>query len=454
MVLLGAPSCTGPTREPGSPSSPLAYAPAPPDNPLKGLVPYVAASRAEVDAFPHSLEFSYLPLSSLLVGRGEFDWTPLEALLDEIAGRGHQAVFRVYLEYPHAPSGIPAYLLEGGLTLHRYTNDDVDPPAEVETPDYEDPELRAALVDFVDQLEARYDGDPRIGYITAGLLGAWGEWHTYPRWDLFASKTVQREILDAYERAFERTPILLRRPSGDEDGYARTTGRSFGYHDDSFAWATLDTGRPEDSWYFVPRLFAADETKAWKRHPIGGEIRPEAWGRVFDPAPPPPIQDFLTCVEATHVTWLMDSGMFGPDVPSERRTRAIDQVRRMGYELSVRDARLSVRGTRLDVRIELENLGVAPFYADWPAEIGLIDAGRRVVRRARAKTRIAGLLPGKTRVSTESLQLDGLLAGSYTIVLRVPNVLPDGAPVRFANRGQDLDLDGWMTLGEIDVDRP
>jgi len=28
-------------------------------------------------------------------------------------------------------------------------------------------------------LYQRYDGDTRIGYIQLGLLGFWGEWHTW-----------------------------------------------------------------------------------------------------------------------------------------------------------------------------------------------------------------------------------------------------------------------------------
>ena len=43
----------------------LEYAPAPVDNPLKGLVPYAGDKR---DLFPHSLEFNYLPLSALVIG--------------------------------------------------------------------------------------------------------------------------------------------------------------------------------------------------------------------------------------------------------------------------------------------------------------------------------------------------------------------------------------------------
>src|SRR5690242_3589392 len=75
----------------------LEYAPAPVDNPLKGLVPYAADVR---DRFPHSMEFSYLPLSALVIGPDQYDWRPLETLLDAVAQRGHQTVFRIYLEYP------------------------------------------------------------------------------------------------------------------------------------------------------------------------------------------------------------------------------------------------------------------------------------------------------------------------------------------------------------------
>jgi hypothetical protein len=70
------------------------------------------------------------------------------------------------------------------------------------TPDYEDPRLRAALTNFIHALGRRYDGDPRLGFLGLGLLGTWGEWHNHPHTEWFASKTVQREVMDAYEAAF------------------------------------------------------------------------------------------------------------------------------------------------------------------------------------------------------------------------------------------------------------
>ena len=232
----------------------LKYAPSPVANPLKGLVPY--ASNTNVH-FPHSMEFNYVAFADLVKGYEDFDWHALEDLLDEIAERGHQAVFRIYLEYPAKTNVIPKFLLDDGLKVHKYLNTNTQPlpPAKVETPDYEDKNLRRALKSFIAAFGKKYDGDPRIGFITAGLLGTWGEWHTYPKDELFASKAVQVEVMDAYAAAFKVTPVLLRYPAGDDTwGKAPNADRPFGYHDDSFAWATVGTGKKSDDWFYMPAL--------------------------------------------------------------------------------------------------------------------------------------------------------------------------------------------------------
>ena len=424
----------------------LRYAPAPADNPLKGLVPYAADYDGR---FPHSMEFNYLPLGKLVVGPGRYDWRPLEKLLNAIASRGHQAVFRVFMEYPGKTDILPKYLVRDGLKVHKYlyTNTAPLPPAPIETPDYEDPRLRKMLADFIAALGAKYDGDPRIGFITAGLLGTWGEWHTYPREELFASKRVQTEVMDAYEAAFETTPILLRYPAGERTwGKAPNAKRRFGYHDDSFAWATLHTGKKGDEWFYMTALQEAGALDQWKTQPIGGEIRPEAWGQVFDPKPKnSKVQNFRQCVEATHVSWLMDSGMFRKPSSPQRRRRGEQEVRRMGYEFHVPQVRWATDGDRTTVRVAVENRGAAPFYYDWKPEFGVLDAAGKLLRKETGKGSLRGLLPGASpRIWTHSLDMQG----GKTLVLRVPNTLPQGNPVRFANVEQDLDQAGWLTLGE------
>ena len=136
-------------------------------------------------------------------------------------------------DLPRKPSGVPEYLVAAGVKMRAWTNTNTQPlpPALDHTPDYEDPRLREALKNFIAALGARYDGDPRLGFITAGLLGTWGEWHCYPHTEWFASKTVQAEVMDAYEAAFKKTPVLLRSPSGDNDPARASNGRrNLGYH--------------------------------------------------------------------------------------------------------------------------------------------------------------------------------------------------------------------------------
>lgn len=404
----------------------LEYAEAPSDNPLRGLVPYVSASGK--DQFPHSMEFCYFPLKDLMKGPDEFDWEPIEKTLDEVGGRGNQLIFRVYCEYPGREPALPAFLTDGGVRIIRWTNSQDGRISH--TPEYENRLLRDALAAFIKALGDRYDGDPRVAFVTAGLLGSWGEWHNYPREDLWASKQVQREVMESYESAFTRTMVLLRYPAGTNKArYAGNDERPFGYHDDSFCWATIDTGMDGDSWYFEPSLAAAGASEKWMSFPIGGEIRPELWKQSFTDSRHPRDQGFVTCVESLHASWLMDSGLFNAGVPldDQRRKTALKETARLGYEYYVSSAQWSDGVIRLTV----ENRGVAPFYYDWPVEIE-VDGNVRATNWS-----LRGLLPGDQR--TWSTQL----ASDSTLKIRVPNPMKGGKPLRFANVDQG---DEWLVI--------
>jgi Domain of unknown function (DUF4832) len=429
----------------------LKSAPSPADNPLKGLVPYADYADEDKSHFPHSLEFAYLPLAELLRGPASFDWEPMEALLNKITARGNQAVFRIWIEYPGKESGLPEYLREEGVKITSWKN-----PDEKKTcysPDYDDERVVAALEAFIDALGRRYDNDPRIGFITAGLLGSWGEWHTYPRADLFASPITQRRILNAYEKAFNQTPILLRYPAGEgSERLAANAHYEMGYHDDSFAWGTLDRGK-EDDWFFMPILKkAGDEAlNKWRTHPIGGEIRPELWGQIFDARPAhPQAQDFAECVRQTHVSWLMDSGMFKKKVKDDRYARALAQVQRMGYDFHVSTAEISRAAKTLQVRLRVVNQGVAPFYQDWGMELAALGAEGVIAQRWPVDWKITGLLPGdEMREWRAELTYPDDIAPDRTLALRVIHPLPNGKPLRFANAEQDQHADGWLSLGSL-----
>jgi len=428
----------------------LAYAPAAPDNPLKGFVPYLRSD----STFPHSLEWDYTKLSELMTGPTNFNWAPLEAKLSAAASRSHQFVARFYLEWPGRTTGVPQYLIDAGLKMRTWTNTNTQPfpPAIDHTPDYEDPRLRAALTNFIQALGKRYDGDPRLGFVGLGLLGTWGEWHNSPNDNWFASKTVQREVMDAYEAAFKKTKLVARYPAGTNHArYADNRVRPMGYHDDSFAWATVHTGKRGEEWFFETLLIRAGALDKWRTQPIGGEVRPEVWSSLFsEPTGAPKGQEVDRCLAATHASWLCNEGVFRGKIQGAARERAIRAVRQMGYELHVANAELGMAGNQLTVTLNVTNTGVAPFYYDWPVELGALDAGGQLAATWQTDWKLTAILPGEMLPSWRHQANTAALApGVYRLLLRVANPMPGGQALRFANRDQDRHLPAWLTLGEF-----
>jgi len=430
----------------------LAYAPAPPDNPLKGFVPYLRQD----PTFPHSMEWDYTRLSDVMTGPASFNWAPFDAKLNAAASRGHQFFARFYLEWPGKKTGVPQYLIDAGLKMRTWTNTNTRPfpPAVDHTPDYEDPRLRAALTNFIHALGRRYDDDPRLGFVGLGLLGTWGEWHNHPNWQWFASKTVQREVMDAYEAAFKKTKLVARYPAGPNDPvYADNSRRAIGYHDDSFAWATAHTGKKGDEWFFETRLRSANALDKWRTQPIGGEVRPEVWKCLFDePSCAPKGQEFDRCVAVTHASWLCNEGVFRGKVQGAARERAIQAVRRMGYELHIARSDLHAAGGKLAVSLIVTNTGVAPFYYDWPVELAVLSAANERVVSWKTDWRLSTIMPGETAAPWRfQAAAPALAAGAYSLLLRAVNPLTNGLPLRFANQTQDRHQPGWLTLGEFRI---
>ena len=106
----------------------LKKAPAPVSNPMKGFMPWApkdgGAPGAVANALPYTLEWAPVPVNTVVTGRDTYDF---------------------------------------------YDNKRISL-----SPNYNDPKVQEKLLRFVATLGDRYDGDPRIGFITAGLYGFWG----------------------------------------------------------------------------------------------------------------------------------------------------------------------------------------------------------------------------------------------------------------------------------------
>lgn len=404
------------TEEPDPPSFEVAFVPEPArtdGNPFSGFFTSYQWGDPVVD-MPESMEYVVVPMADLMVGPDEFSFeTGLEPYLVAAEARGNQVVLRPYIDYPALPSGLPAYL-DGLVALSPYSDHGGG-----WSPDYADPDLLEAIDAFIEALGTRYDGDPRLAVVQLGLLGFWGEWHTWPHSEWFPDVGIQNDVLHAYDSAFSTTLLQVRVPNGDSPSLR------IGFHDDSFAYSTVG----EIDWFFVPLLEAAGAADRWMEVPIGGELRPELQEVVFDASFEASEfqQHFLDCVEATHASFLLNyhafSGIYDPD----EQARAQEAARAMGYAYHLATARLEDERLTLSI----ENLGVAPFYPS--LRVVVTDALGGV-----ASSDLPRVLPGTplvVEVATSELHPPSDRE-PWTVSMSSDGVLP-GAVIRWATAPSD-----------------
>ena len=408
-----------------------ASAPGPLDNPLKGWCTYPDAGAITQ---PYSMVFLYVPWKEIEPTRGAYAFDAWEKRAwNTPQVKGKHVVLRVVIDYPSKPSGLPDWLKKAGVKTTRYTD-----YGGGESPDYDDPRMVDAMRKLIAVLGKRYDGDPRVAFVQFGLLGFWGEWHTYPRTELFASDATQKTVLDAAHRAFPHKKVMNRYPMG----YA---GRQpwLGFFDDLFP---DDTDEKED-WNFLPRLRAAGRQNAWKTVPFGGEMVPLAAKRLLGPG----YTTTMKRLEDGHFSWI---GPYSPAIAELKDPALIERsramVRRMGYEYRLDEVRLAREPRRngpLDVAVRGTNTGVAPFYYPWSVEMALRDARGRVAQRWTVGTDLRTWLPGPFRFASRTEV--AVPTGEYTLMLGVRDPMTRKPAIGFANRLPRRE--GWTELTRVRV---
>ncbi|MGC6509618.1 MAG: hypothetical protein ACON4U_14440 [Myxococcota bacterium] len=408
-------------------------------NPLKGFVTSIENWGQPANDFPLSLEFAYVPLSALVVNADQYDFgNGFEPLIDASASRNHHIILRVYIDYPNLNSGLPSYL-NGVIDCEPYS--DYGGGC---SPDYSDPELQSAILNFISAFGSSYDGDPRIAFVQLGLLGFWGEWHTYPHTDWFPDDTFQQSVISAFDEAFEVTPLQIRYPSQD------TPQRDIGFHDDSYAYATVGTVE----WFFWNRVLASGAELNWMRGPMGGEVYPPLQTALFSDtyAVDTYSQDFESITDTTHATFMLNYAAFnmnGTGYQGEQRNRAEQAAMQMGYEYTLEQAAIEasgLNGDTVDITVTafIRNTGVSPFYYPLSLELTAIETGEVLheipgVELLLPETESTALVFSLEDISVADINQ------SYGLMLKSDHLLPQ-QHIRWANETQQ---EGQMRLSPL-----
>lgn len=367
--------------------------------PMTGLVlwPEQAKKRHTTYGKSIQLEFSYCLPCKVVKGCAEdgtieYDWSSFDALLDDVAGRGHQLVVRFRYEYPSGKdvdgqkgtTAVPAYIKERSDYNETYAeNPGGDGPTYYA--DWTNTELQRFTLQFYSDFAQRYANDARIAFLEVGF-GHWSEYHIYgTKVELgvnFPSKSFQKKFFQHMRSVANGIPWLVSIDASD-DTYSPVVADNtlmlltFGLFDDSFMHKTHEIGTTggynERCWDSIGR------GTRWRKGVCGGEISYYTSSDQKNFLNPEGMYGHTWEEQAAkyHITFMIANDAPGSTYGTARRFREASMG--TGYRIAVKECNTDGTTTRLLVT----NQGVAPLYRDAWFAIGEV----------RADKSLKGLLP-------------------------------------------------------------
>lgn len=305
----------------------------------------------------------------------------------------------------------PEWLLQR-VGEHQGTADPDDPNSRpMRATRYDDPVFIAEASEAIDKLFEFYRDDERNFVIQVGILGFWGEWHTFPRLDWSPTKFTKHAILDAYMKNLGPDSLTqVRYPNeplnvpqarmGYTNGSATLTDHGYEFGD------------------------AVMKGQLWKQGPIGGEWPPNVeqkhWKRFFQTE-----EGEFFINQARYSTMMVpEHKEIVQQLPGWTEGGLFMHMhRRMGYNFQVKAvnhlATLGNTGQTL-IEIDLHNAGIAPFYKDWEVQLAIINAETSgVVDLIEVDTDLRALGPKETTRLAAHSNAKLNPASSYQIGLRI-----------------------------------
>ncbi|WP_378173076.1 DUF4832 domain-containing protein [Aquimarina sp. SS2-1] len=408
-----------------------------------------------------SVGFQYLKWKDFEPTNDNFNYDAVEDVINRPGSKGRHVILRLYADWfgsEQTSDAGPAWLYNDiGVARLQYGGKYIT--------DYNDSNYISQAIEAITALATRYNDDPRIYAIQLGILGYWGEWHTFsyddPNFDI--SETAKTEIINTYKSNFSNKQLMGRYPWREP----LSSTSSIGFHND----------------FFVPNNGHSDEFddaielgNKWRQGPVGGEV--------------PPINDsdgFMTALYETSTGMnMIETGHYSTmKVGSDERPCANDpngsrcsgflaMHRKMGYNFQIESALFSETLNNTDnlaIDITISNIGVAPMYYNWDLQFALIDQNNQSAQVFDVAYDLTSILDDTGQTITLSSPLT-VSTGDYRLAVRL--IQPDadmaknepwGLDARntyilFSNEMTVIDgqwdannalIGGWSILGDITV---
>lgn len=310
------------------------------------------------------------------------------------------------------------------------------------------PEFFSRIRNLIEKLGEAWDDDPRVAYMELGIYGLWGEEH-----EDAMSRKAQKNMADAFNKAFRKTPCMVRYP-------ADCIGQGFGTYWDSFAHINEE--------HYAREIIRFMD---WQTAVMGGEVA-HNWGdHVIQPGDD--MNDTLTAADhkqrfMDYVFWQHNNHLGMWLVSDDRLDAALkgldEYQKRAGHRFVIEKAEYVIDSGKLSISVDVKNVGASPMYYNWPLAVGLLDEGKKPVwQKTFSNIDITKWYPGdqwnfeksaydvsaKTYTVSDTFNVEGVPEGKYYLALAILDPYCGKPNVLFATT--QYFKGGWHPMGYVGV---
>lgn len=399
----------------------------PTENPLKGWAPWI--SEEDVN-YPVSLIFVRMHWREIEPEEGVYCFEELEKKLhmDFWRTKGVRFILRIVCDTPGREShmDIPQWLYEktyGDGTWYDCSY------GKGYSPNYSNPVMIEEHRELLHALGEYYAGDLQLGFVELGSLGHWGEWHVNSSAGIpgFPKAEIYNQYVEAYLDVFPSSKLLLRRP------VAIAGERGLGLYNDSFGVTSHEewlswiangyvSGQSQEEIAGMPEF--------WKVAPSGGEFATTYEEAYYVSEG---YEETLAYIKNSHTTFLGPRS--GAGVEDAELAEAVRNMNaELGYCFRLKEATWTkkVWFPNYLLKLQIENLGVAPFYENWPMLVQIRNEEGQIVFSEEYEVSPEKWLPGESTVKILMKDLT-LVTGTYTIEAGMVDPLTGRPGIAFAN---------------------
>lgn len=311
----------------------------------------------------------------------------------------------------------------------------------------------ATIEQHLDQLKPLFEANKDvIAFVQAGLIGAWGEWHSSSNG--LATTDNQKKVLTKLLSVLPteimvqvRTPLYKQNIYNSvaavtsDIAYTAEARARVGHHNDCFMSGGNEYGTYQN--IDLEKQYVSNEAMFV---PVGGETCPPTGG--YNP----------TCVEArkemTNLKWTyINLDWYQPTIDAWKSSGCFEEFQRsLGHRLSLVSAIIPKEITlsgNLSVALTVSNKGFAPMYNKKNTSLVLKNVSSGQLYTKPLSIDLRKSKPMINLEVSESVSLTGIPAGEYDLYLRIADqaaTLKDRIEysVRLANTGTWTEENGGM----------